>query len=110
MSSNSTATTTSARRSRVVSLSEPGSRSAVHGVSKAALDALIATHGEGAIPAQMRYDALARFEELPVRQVIRGGRTWKHDLSKLDLSKIDTHGAARGDATPVSESMLARGV
>src|SRR6202166_1431607 len=98
MSSNSTPTTTSARRSRVVSLREPGSRSAVHGVSKAALDALIATHGEGAIPAQMRYDALARFEELPVRQVIRGGRTWKHDLSKLDLSEIDVLDTLYADA------------
>jgi len=93
-----------------VSLSVSGARGAVRGVSKAALDALVAARGEGAITAQMRYDALARFEELPVRQVIRGGRSWKHDLAKLDLSKIDTHGAARGDATPVSESMAKRGV
>jgi Fe-S cluster assembly protein SufD len=92
----------------VVSLSEPGSRNAVHGISKAALDVLIATHGEGAIPAQMRYDALARFEELPVRQVIRGGRTWKHDLSKLDLSEIDVLDTIYADA--VSGSLTARGV
>ena len=74
----------------MVSLSESGSRQATRGVSKAALDALLEGHGEGAIPAQMRYDALARFEELPVRQVLRGGRSWKQDLSKLDLSGLRT--------------------
>lgn len=68
----------------MASLSE--SPSAAHGISKASLDALIAARGEGAIPAQMRYDALARFEELPVRQALKGGRDWKHDLAKLDLS------------------------
>jgi Fe-S cluster assembly protein SufD len=92
----------------VVSLSESGSRNAVHGVSKAALDALIATHGEGAIPAQMRHDALARFEELPLRQVIRGGRTWKHDLSKLDLSEIDVLDTIYADA--IAGNPTARGV
>ena len=77
----------------MVSLRESGSRETVRGVSKAALDALIEAHGEGAISAQMRYDALARFEELPVRQVIRGRRGWKHDLSKLDFSEVAPIGA-----------------
>jgi len=71
----------------VASLSE--SPSSVHGISKTSLDALIAARGEGAIPVQMRYDALARFEELPVRQSLKGGRDWKHDLAKLDLSNLD---------------------
>jgi Fe-S cluster assembly scaffold protein SufB len=74
----------------VASLSE--SPAAVRGISKASLDASIAARGEGAIPAQMRYDALARFEELPVRQALRGGRDWKHDLSKLDFSAIELAG------------------
>jgi FeS assembly protein SufD len=90
----------------VVSLSERETRG-VRGPSKAALDALIATHGEGAIPAQMRYDALARFEELPVRQVIRGGRNWKHDLSKLDLSGLDVLDAVRADGSDEPDATVA---
>jgi len=87
----------------VASLSE----NLVQGVSKAALDALIAQRGEGAIPAGRRYDALARFEELPVRN--RGGRGWKHDLSKLDLSGIVTFGAAVAQhATPPLSAGAAR--
>jgi Fe-S cluster assembly protein SufD len=62
----------------------------VLGVSKASLDALVAHFGEGAVTSQQRYDALARFEELPVRESIRGGRTWKRDLTKLDLSGVPT--------------------
>lgn len=60
----------------------------VAGVGKDALVALLAQHGEGSISAAARYDALARFEELPVRTALRGGRTWKHDLAKLDLSTV----------------------
>ncbi len=71
----------------MASLSE--SPPAVRGISKASLDALIAARGAGAVPAQMRYDALARFEELPVRQALKGGRGWKHDLSTLDLSATE---------------------
>jgi Fe-S cluster assembly protein SufD len=63
----------------------------VLGVSKASLDALLAHFGEGAISAQMRHDALARFEELPVRESIRGGRSWKRDLAKIDFSQIPTY-------------------
>lgn len=62
----------------------------VRGVSKASLDALVAHFGDGAVSSQQRYDALARFEELPVRESIRGGRTWKRDLAKLDLSTVPT--------------------
>lgn len=61
---------------------------AVRGVSRRSLDALLAEHGPGAIEPGARYDALARFEELPVRATLRGGRGWKHDLAKLDLSSI----------------------
>lgn len=62
---------------------------AATGVGKNALGALLGSRGEGSIPAAMRYDALARFEELPVRYALRGGRTWKHDLAKLDLSSLE---------------------
>ncbi len=61
---------------------------AATGVGKNALAALLAHQGEGSIPEAMRYDALARYEELPVRGGLRGGRTWKHDLTNLDLSTI----------------------
>jgi Fe-S cluster assembly protein SufD len=65
------------------------SAKAVHGVGRDSLEALIAAHGEGSIPAAARYDALARFEELPVKSASRPGRGWKHDLNKLDLSKLE---------------------
>lgn len=65
---------------------EPGV--AARGVTKRSLDALLALHGAGAIKPGARYDALARYEELPARAIIRGGRGWKHDLAKLDLSGI----------------------
>ena len=86
---------------------------AVSGVAKNALAALIAHHGEGSIPAAARYDALARFEELPVRSAIRGGRTWKHDLAKLDLSTIvsfETRPAADLDLETLSPAARAKGV
>ncbi len=66
------------------------SPTAVHGVTKASLDALIERLGPGSIDERARRDALARFEELPLRQSIRGGRNWKRDLAKLDLSKTAT--------------------
>ncbi|MBD5657353.1 MAG: SufD family Fe-S cluster assembly protein, partial [Candidatus Eremiobacteraeota bacterium] len=59
---------------------------ASRGFSKRSLEALLAHLGPGSIEANARYDALARFEELPVRVTIRGGRGWKHDLTKLDFS------------------------
>ncbi|GAC1302211.1 MAG: Fe-S cluster assembly protein SufD [Vulcanimicrobiaceae bacterium] len=58
------------------------------GVSKLSLDAFLSHVGEGSISASARHDALARFEELPARSSLRGGRGWKHDLAKLDLSGI----------------------
>jgi hypothetical protein len=61
---------------------------AVAGVSRASLEALVGHVGEGSIPSALRFDALARYEELPVRASVRGGRGWKHDLAKLDLSGI----------------------
>jgi len=61
---------------------------AVRGVSKVSLDALLGHYGAGSIDAQARYDALARFQELPVRVGVRGGRSWRHDLTKLDLSAL----------------------
>ncbi|MBD5634223.1 MAG: SufD family Fe-S cluster assembly protein [Candidatus Eremiobacteraeota bacterium] len=66
------------------------SDTAVRGVSRAALEALLGHLGEGSIPASKRFDALARFAELPARSSVRGGRTWKYDLAKLDLSQLAT--------------------
>ena len=86
---------------------------AITGVAKNALDAFLAHHGEGSIPASSRYDALARYEELPVRSSIRGGRTWKHDLAKLDLSGIvtfETTPAAELDLETLSPAARAKGV
>jgi len=61
---------------------------ALSGVSKTSLEAFLENVGEGSIPAAARFDALARYEELPARSSVRGGRGWKHDLAKLDLSQI----------------------
>jgi len=58
------------------------------GMSKTSLEAFLGHIGEGSIPAAARYDALARFEELPVRESVRGGRGWKYALAKLDLSQL----------------------
>jgi Fe-S cluster assembly protein SufD len=92
----------------------PGSSGiAVVGVAKNALDAFLAHHGEGSISAAARYDALARFEELPVRSAIRGGRTWKHDLTKLDLSSIvpfEGRPNAELDLETLSPAARAKGV
>jgi len=59
------------------------------GVSRSSLEAFLAHVGEGSIPASERYDALARFEEMPVRESVRGGRNWKQPLAKIDLSTIE---------------------
>jgi Fe-S cluster assembly protein SufD len=61
----------------------------VHGVGREALEALIAAHGEGSIPAGTRFDALALYEELPFRSAARPGRAWKHDLNALDLGGLE---------------------
>jgi Fe-S cluster assembly protein SufD len=63
---------------------------AIHGVTKTSLDGLLERLGPGSIDEKARRDALARFEELPLRQSIRGGRNWKRDLGKLDLSAVAT--------------------
>ncbi len=68
----------------------PARPTAVRGVSKGSLGALLERFGEGSIDEKLRLDALARFEELPLRAAIRGGRSWKRDLAKLDLSAIAT--------------------
>jgi Fe-S cluster assembly protein SufD len=73
---------------------------ATRGVSREALEAMLARFGTGSIDAQTRFDALARFEELPVRVPVRGGRGWKHDLEKLDLSTLPAHDEARAE-TPL---------
>jgi Fe-S cluster assembly protein SufD len=64
----------------------------ITGVGKDALDALVAG-GTGSIPERQRYDALARFAELPMRRV--HGRYWKHDLAALDLSRVQVLGEVR---------------
>ncbi|MBD5605981.1 MAG: SufD family Fe-S cluster assembly protein [Candidatus Eremiobacteraeota bacterium] len=61
---------------------------AIRGLTKESLEALLAHAGPGSIEPSLRYDALARFQELPVRASVRGGRGWKHDLAKLDLSNV----------------------
>jgi Fe-S cluster assembly protein SufD len=53
------------------------------GFGARSLDALLERYGEGSIAASSRYDALARYEELPARGPTRG-RYWKHDLAALD--------------------------
>jgi len=69
------------------------SGTALRGFSKASLAALLAQGGEGSISEQARYDALARYEELPVRLALKSGRGWKRDLAKLDLSGVTPFGA-----------------
>jgi len=78
------------------------SPSLVRGVSKASLDALLEQRGPGPFSASARYDALARYEELPVRGS-RGGRGWKHDLTKLDLSAVVPFAADSGAGDLSSE-------
>jgi Fe-S cluster assembly protein SufD len=85
---------------------------AVRGVGRDSLDALIGRFGEGSVPSGVRADALARYEELPARVSIRGGRGWKHDLEKLDLSAITPYSDGADEATtlPASGAALAAGV
>lgn len=86
----------------MVSLSERGADAErVLGVSGDALAALIAHAGEGSIPAAARYDALARYQELPPHGPSRG-RYWKHDVSKLDFSGIATRPPADAEAGDLS--------
>ena len=66
----------------------PISDVAVRGVGRASLDALLGHVGQGSIDSAARYDALARYEELPVNSSVRGGKSWKYDLAKLDLSDV----------------------
>jgi Fe-S cluster assembly protein SufD len=81
---------------------------AVRGVTKASLDALLARLGAGSIDEKARRDALARFEELPLRQAVRGGRTWKRDLAKLDLSTVATFAEAAPEVDVEALSPAAR--
>lgn len=60
----------------------------VTGMSAASLDAYLGHVGEGSIPAEVRRAALARYENLPVRENMRSGRSWKRDLAKLDLAGV----------------------
>ncbi|GAC1309086.1 MAG: Fe-S cluster assembly protein SufD [Vulcanimicrobiaceae bacterium] len=90
-----------------------GNDTAVAGVSKAALAAFLESVGEGSIPASDRYDALARFEELPVRESVRGGRNWRHALAKLDFSQIPAFEASRDaqlDLEPLAPAARRAGV
>ncbi len=80
----------------------------VPGIGRAALDALLQRFGEGSIPSPARYDALARFEEMPARVAVRGGRTWKHDLAKLDLSGVPAFSATGPALSLESLSVEAR--
>jgi len=83
----------------------------VLGVSKGSLDALIEQRSQGAFPASMRYDALARYEELPARSASRAGRGWKHDLNKLDLASIVPFGPDMlREGSSANERARSRGV
>jgi Fe-S cluster assembly protein SufD len=74
----------------------PTSDVAIRGVGRASLDALLAHVGQGSIDSAARYDALARYEELPVNASVRGGKSWKHDLAKLDLAGLIPFETATG--------------
>ena len=78
----------------------------------ASAEAAVRGVGRGSVPSGVRADALARFEELPARVSIRGGRGWKHDLDKLDLSGITPYadGDADGTTLPAFTMPSATGV
>jgi Fe-S cluster assembly protein SufD len=78
-------------------------------VGRPALDAFLAS-GAGAIAANERRDALARFEELPVRRVIRSSRGWKRDLEKVDLSALEPAHAEDRAVIELPDGAHARGV
>jgi Fe-S cluster assembly protein SufD len=59
----------------------------IRGLDGAALDALIAALGEGAISADVRREALARFVHLPAPD-IQPGRYWKVDLAKANYDDV----------------------
>jgi len=80
----------------------------LRGLNRAALDAYLGHYGPGSIDAPARYDALARFEELPARMSLRGGRGWKHDLSKLDFSDVPAFAAEAVEISLESLSVEAR--
>jgi Fe-S cluster assembly protein SufD len=86
---------------------------ALRGFSRTTLAALIERFGEGSIPANARYDALARFEELPARETLKAGRYWKHDLTKLDFSAIapfDGDASVELDLEPLQPAARRHGV
>ena len=90
----------------MASPSSPVTQTTARGLSKTSLVALLARFGEGAIPAAARYDALARFEELPARQSIKGGRYWKRDLASLDLADLSVVDESDGAAAPARDGFV----
>jgi Fe-S cluster assembly protein SufD len=91
------------------------SGNAVRGVGREALDRLLAEGGAGSISERERYDALARYHEMPVRIAGKPSRSWKYDLAKLDLSEIAIASAvsratlpARRDGVTIEPFSLAR--
>jgi len=78
------------------------------GVGRSALEALLESAGEGSIARGARFDALARYEELPARVPIRGGRGWKHALDKLDFGTIAPFDPDGRDATSLPSSSAAQ--
>lgn len=82
----------------------------VRGFGKDALEALLDARGPGAIPAQARFDALARFEELPAPATLKG-RGWRRDLAKFDHSHLHAFDNAAAVLPPaVSPAAVNRGV
>ena len=60
---------------------------AVRGVDKRSLDALLGHLGHGSIAADERYDALARYEELPVRSIASAAVAAGSTISRNSISR-----------------------
>ncbi len=71
----------------------------IRGFDSAALDALIAALGEGAVSADARRAALARFDALPAPDV-QPGRYWKVDLGAQDYSDVVPFALERASDAP----------
>ncbi len=86
----------------------------MHGVTKASLDAVIASAEMGPFSAGQRHDALARFREVPVFQPVRPSRYWKHDLAKLEVGDLaivapSVRASGGGGAALIPFGSIARG-
>ncbi|BDE05737.1 Fe-S cluster assembly protein SufD [Vulcanimicrobium alpinum] len=76
----------------------------------AAIDALdaLGSAGGGAVDAQARRDAFARYEELPVPGM-RPGRGWKHDYAKLAFDDLTWASGRREQTISPLAALAVRG-